>query len=100
MTLFSLNSITAQKTPPMVVGIGILCFLGSLWLRGKFWRYVAVLGLETFVAFVAVMAFPIMEMVLEEILKEKLRKVGDKVRANAKRMEEYYANQSSSSSQQ
>ena len=41
---------------------------------------------------VVVIAFPIMEMLLETILNEKLRKVGDKIRAHQKQLETYYAN--------
>lgn len=35
-----------------------------------------------------VLAFPIMEMILESIVEEKMRKVGEKIRAHDVRMKE------------
>jgi len=90
VAMFTLNSIQVPKSSALVVFVGILSFLVTLWLRGKLWRYVTVIGLEAFVGIVAVMAFPIMEMILDELLKEKMRKVGEKVRLDAKLMKEYY----------
>lgn len=62
----------------------------TLWLRGNAWKYATLVGLELFVAVVAALAFPIMEMILEQILNEKMRKVGEKVRAHSERLESYY----------
>jgi hypothetical protein len=42
------------------------------------------------------LAFPIMEMVLEAILNEKLQKVGDKVRAHHRVVQAYYEQQNKS----
>jgi multisubunit Na+/H+ antiporter MnhG subunit len=89
--MFTYNSMSGlQKTTPLYVGIGLFSCLAALWFRGKFWNYVIVLGLELFLAIFIAMAFPIMEMVLEAILNDKLRKVGDKVRAHHQHLERYY----------
>ena len=87
MTSFLCNSFEKQ-TRGLVVGFATLSLLLSLWLRGKFWRYSTLLGLEAFVAILLVIAFPIMEMILESIVEEKMRKVGEKIRAHDKRMKE------------
>lgn len=65
-------------------------FLLTLWLRGNPWKYATLVGLEAFVAIVAALAFPVMEMILEQILNEKMRRVGEKVRAHSERLEAYY----------
>ncbi len=87
MTSFLCNSFEKQ-TRGLVMGFGALSLLLSLWLRGKFWRYNTLLGLEAFVAMLIVVAFPIMEMILESIVEEKMKKVGEKIRAHDKRMKE------------
>ena len=64
------------------------CKLLSLWLRGRFWRYATLLGFEGVIALLVVLAFPVMEMILESIVEEKMRKVGEKIRAHDARMKE------------
>jgi uncharacterized membrane protein YgcG len=97
LTLFILNSLTMNGTTSnrpstaATVGIIILSSLVTLWLRGKFWRYGTIVFIELGFALVAVLAFPMMEMVLEEIMKEKMKKVGEKVRIYAKSLEEELA---------
>ena len=93
IAMFTINSVGANipKTLPLFVGTGFCSLLAALWFRGRFWNYVTVLALELFLAIFIAMAFPIMEMVLEAILNDKLKKVGDKVRAHHRQMEEYYA---------
>eukprot|EP00934_Nitzschia_sp_Nitz4_P001169 Nitzschia sp. Nitz4//scaffold298_size22859//3579//4653//NITZ4_008527-RA/size22859-snap-gene-0.7-mRNA-1//1//CDS//3329546317//1169//frame0 len=91
--MFTFNSMSGvQKSPPLYLGIAIFSTLLALWFRGKFWNYVIVLALELFLAIFIAMAFPVMEMVLEAVLNDKLRKVGDKVRAHHEYMERYYQN--------
>lgn len=87
MSSFLCNSFEKQ-TRGIIVGFSIFSLLLSLWLRGKFWRYSTLLGLEAFVAMLIVIVFPIMEMILESIVEEKMRKVGEKIRAHDKRMKE------------
>lgn len=87
MSSFLCNSFEKQ-TRGLIVGFSIFSLLLSLWLRGKFWRYGTLLGLEAFVAILIVIVFPIMEMILESIVEEKMKKVGEKIRAHDKRMKE------------
>lgn len=88
MTLFISNSF--ENRPPALTGaFAIVSFLVTLWLRGKFWRYATLLGFEGIIALLIVMAFPIMEMILEEIVQEKMRKVGEKIRAHDVRVKEF-----------
>ena len=93
MTMFIVNSIqplpAGQNVAVLVGGIALASIAVTLILRGKFWRYVAVVAFEAVLAFLAVLAFPIMEMILEEIMNEKLRKIGEQVRAHARRMDAY-----------
>jgi hypothetical protein len=89
--MFTWNSLgPILKTTPLYVGVGLFSVLSALWFRGKFWNYILVIGLEMFVALFIALAFPIMEMVLEAILNDKLKKVGDKVRAHHAHLERYY----------
>ena len=89
MIMFIYNSMP-HKTPAISTIVALCAILLTLWLRGNPWKYASVLGLELFVALVAALAFPIMEMIMEQILNEKMRRVGEKVRAHAKRLDEYY----------
>ena len=50
-----------------------------------------VVVLEAILTFFVAVAFPVMELILEAILNEKLKKVGDKVRAHHDAVERYYA---------
>ena len=88
--MFTYNSL-ALRSAPVLLGIAVFSMLAALWFRGKFWNYVIALGLEVFLAIFIAMAFPIMEMVLEAILNDKLKKVGDKVRAHHQHLERYYS---------
>ena len=56
--------------------------------KGRWLRCGLVVVMELGVALMAVLVFLIMEMVFEEIMREKLKKVGEKVRAYAKVLEE------------
>lgn len=90
MAVFLSNSFPQQNNKvASSVGFLLLSVLISLILRGKFWRYALLVGLEAAAAFSAMLIFPVMEMILEEVVNEKMRKVGEKVRAHAKRAETY-----------
>jgi hypothetical protein len=93
--MFSYNSITLspEQVPSTIVlgGISIFSMIAALWFRGKFWNYAVVIGFQLFLALFIAMAFPVMEMVLEAVLNEKLKKVGEKVRAHHRHMEKYYS---------
>ena len=90
--MFTYNSIGGSLPGGPVVygGIAVFSIVMALWIRGRFWTYVSLLVFEGVLILFVIMAFPIMEMILETILNEKLRKVGDKVRAHQKQMEAYY----------
>eukprot|EP00566_Odontella_aurita_P011674 CAMPEP_0113543662 /NCGR_PEP_ID=MMETSP0015_2-20120614/10278_1 /TAXON_ID=2838 /ORGANISM="Odontella" /LENGTH=386 /DNA_ID=CAMNT_0000443837 /DNA_START=96 /DNA_END=1256 /DNA_ORIENTATION=+ /assembly_acc=CAM_ASM_000160 len=93
MTMLLGNSVPT-KSPALDLGFVILSLILSLILRGKFWRYVMVLCFTGALGIIALLVFPVMEMVLEEIMNEKLRKIGEKVRAHAKMMERYNSSSS------
>lgn len=89
MIMFVYNSIP-EKSSILSSIVAFMATLLTLWLRGNVWKYLTLVGLEAFVAIVAALAFPIMEMILEQILNEKMRKVGEKVRAHSQRLDLYY----------
>ena len=62
----------------------------TFWLAGKMWRYLTVVGLEVLAAIVCALAFPVMELIVEQIVTEKLKKVGEKVRQQHERMQSYH----------
>lgn len=88
MTLFMVNSITPadsistfwRPSAAIITALAILSSLISLYVRGNFWKYTTIvliiLGLSILIALVC----PMMEMILEEIMMQKIRKVGEKVR--------------------
>jgi len=94
MTLFILNSLTVDKTIPVrpsiaaSAGYTVLAAIACTWIRGRLWRYGIIVVLELILALLAGVIFPTMEVVLEEIMREKLKKIGEKVRAYAKILEE------------
>lgn len=95
MTLFALNTLNQSESPlkpSILLGIGAFVaftFL-CLWIRGKFWRYCFLLGVEFVLALVAVIIFPIIEMLVEELMNEKIKKVGEKVRTLHKTMQDLH----------
>jgi len=97
MTIFILNSITQNGTaatrPSIVatIGFAVISMICCLVIRGKIFRYGMVLLMELGLALVVIVTFPMMEMLMEEIMKEKLKKVGEKVRAYTKTLEEEMA---------
>jgi len=90
---FTYNSVTQSlpNTPGLFIFIGVFAALASLWFRGAVWNYVTALLLLAFLGLFVALAFPVVELILEAILNEKLRKVGDRVRAHHQIIERYYA---------
>jgi hypothetical protein len=89
--MFSYNSATIlPRTTLITSAIALFAILAALWFRGSFWNYLMVVAFEALLALMAALAFPMMELLLEAILNEKLRKVGDKVRAHHAVLERYY----------
>ena len=99
MTLFCLNTISSREAstlrPSLPLGIGLYIIFGliSLYIRGRGWKYVTFLSIELGCALIAVIVFPMMEMVMETLMDEKLRKVGERVRHYSRVMEVNYQKQ-------
>jgi hypothetical protein len=87
---FSGTSFLSFKPILVWSGIGVLSILMALWFRGNVWNYCIVLVIIAIVALLVAMAFPIMELIVEAILNEKLRKVGDKVRHHHQLIHAHY----------
>ena len=92
LALFSYNSLPTISWNALswTILAGVAAIL-ALWFRGKFFNYLTVVVLELVLALLVAMAFPIIELLLETILNEKLRKVGEKIRSHHLQLEEYYA---------
>jgi len=89
--MFTYNSLTEKPSNPLYVGALVLFgIFAALWFRGKVWNYVIVIGLEMLLAVFIAISFPVFEMLLEAILNDKLKKIGDKIRTQHKCMERYY----------
>lgn len=96
--MFTYNSMENKPSLANPLYLGLTMIFGSLaalWFRGRFKNYLIVLGLEAFFAIFIAVSFPIFEMILEAILADKLKKVGDKIRAQHKAMERYYESKGS-----
>lgn len=96
--MFTYNSSSLPKKPMIYAGIAALSMLAALWFRGSFWNYLAVVILEAALALLAALAFPVMELVLDAILNEKLKKVGAKVRHHHTMLEKFYQSKMEESS--
>jgi hypothetical protein len=94
--MFIYNSLSGmaiiQSLKPTIVwtAITILSALIALWFRGSFWNYIIVIVIIAITALLVAMAFPIMELIVETILNEKLRKIGEKVRHHHQVLHTYY----------
>ena len=92
MALFTYNSLsTIPWNVLSLAGVFVAAGVLALWFRGKVYNYLTVIVVELIFAVLAAMAFPIMEMLLEAILNEKLKKVGEKIRSHHRQLEDYYA---------
>jgi hypothetical protein len=95
IAMFMYNSIPdIPSSIPTSVWVGSLTFgscLLALWFRGKFWNYFWTILFIVFLGVFVALAFPVMELLLEAILNEKLTRVGEKIRAQHRHMEAYYA---------
>jgi hypothetical protein len=96
ISMFTYNSFENKPSLGNPIYLGLIMIFGTLaalWFRGKFWNYIIVVGLEIFFALFIALSFPVFEMILEAILNDKMKKVGDKIRAQHKLMERYYQQQ-------
>ena len=77
----------------------VMSSLLSLWLRGRVWRYAILLGIEGVIALLLEFAFPLMEIILEnvsryivseialeKIVRHRLKRVGEKIRMHDKKI--------------
>jgi hypothetical protein len=80
--MFLYNSLSHLPIFNIFIGLGlsVLSLLLALWFRGSIWNYGIVVVIIGIFAVLVALAFPIMELIIESILNEKLKKVGDKVR--------------------
>lgn len=92
--MFLYNSIPIEFANHIHVmgGIGLISFLLSLWFRGLLWNYVITLGLIALLGIFVALLFPFMELILETILNEKLKLIGEKVRYHHNATKQYYEN--------
>ena len=60
----------------------------SLWLRGRFWTYVTLLGIELGIVILGITVGIAMKRALTGIAQVRMRKVGEKIRIREKRMQE------------
>lgn len=79
-----------QRNIMVVLAVAVFALLAALGLRGKFWNYAIVVGFIAVFAIAVAIAFPIMELLLEAIINEKLKKVGDKVRHHHQILQKHY----------
>jgi len=91
MTLFLRNSFPGATGWARTLGIAALSSMCSFVLRGYFARYVFVFFIFGGLAILSVIVFPILDMLLEELINEKMRKVGEKVRHGAEKQVEELA---------
>ena len=90
--MFLYNSLSHLPIFNIFVGLGLSVFslLLALWFRGRIWNYGIVVVIIGIVAILVALAFPIMELIIESILNEKLKKVGDKVRQHHQLVMSHY----------
>jgi hypothetical protein len=88
--LYNSLSILPLRNVMVLTSMVVFSLLAALFFRGNWWNYVVVIGLIVFLAIIVALGFPIMELVLEAILNEKLKKVGDKVRHHHQILQSHY----------
>ena len=77
-----------ERPLAMFIVSAILAPILTYIIGARFWRYSMIIGIELVIGLCALVIFPILEVMIEQIVNEKLQKVGEKVRAHVKRMEE------------
>jgi len=78
-----------RPSPAAHVGYTALSTIACVWIRGRLLRYGIIVVLELLIlGLLAGLTFPSMEVVHEDIMREKLTKIGEKVRVYATILEE------------
>ena len=90
----SLGAFFAGHTALFIGGASIFSSLAALWFRGRLWNYVTAVVVIAVCALVLAFVFPIVELLLEAILNEKMKKVGEKVRQQHKLLKRHYEGKS------
>lgn len=93
IAMFCYNSLTDALLAGRAifyVGLSLFSILAALWFRGRIWNYGIVLGIVAVLALVVALLFPMIELLLDAILNEKLKKVGEKVRQQHILIKNYY----------
>lgn len=89
--IFTYNTFKISATNPYYAGgLIVLSGLFALLFRGRFWNYVTILGLIAVLGIFIALAFPMMELLIETVLNEKLKLVGEKVRHHHFIMKHHY----------
>lgn len=87
---FAYNSI--GKASPLILGlVSIVAAMVAFYLSGKVWRYFWVVFIVGVASLIVAICCPIMELILEAVLAEKLKKVGERVRQHHEILERYYS---------
>ena len=84
---FMYNAITPKQNTGKIAII-IFAPIATYIIGGSVWRYGTIVLCEAIVSLILIVTFPMMEMILEEIINDKLRKVGEKIRAHALRVDQ------------
>jgi hypothetical protein len=95
MISYNSLSILPLTNPLVAAAIFVFAALVALWFRGSFWNYLITIVFTGFLAILVAFAFPLMELILDAILQEKLKKVGERVRQHHKILKDYYEHQKS-----
>lgn len=90
--MFLYNSLSFLNLQNRFINAGLIiaALLLSLAFRGNVWNYGVVIGFMVFFAILVALGFPMMELLLESILNEKLKRVGNKVRHHHQILNAYY----------
>ena len=84
---FMYNAISPEQKAGNIAII-IFAPIATYIIGGSIWRYGSIILCEAIISLFLIITFPMMEMILEEIINDKLRKVGEKIRAHALRVEQ------------
>jgi len=85
---FTYNAIPIDyRTSRVLFMLFIFLSFISLFTKGNPYHYVKLILFQLILALIIMIFFPILELVVEEIVKEKMGKVGEKLRDHLSRME-------------
>lgn len=90
----SLGVYFAGQVTLFILGTTVFSILSALWFRGRLWNYFVVVIIVAVCAVVMAFLFPMIELLLDAILNEKMKKVGEKIRLQHKMLREHYAKNS------